>query len=187
MKKFTLIELLIVVAIIGVLLSILLPSISQARVKTLSAVCKSNMKQAHIAMVSYMTSNSLMEPFLFYDGIGDHPWEGFASRRGKISPANPAIWTEAFLNESTEGIYTCPLVTTNGTFNSTPRQQSGSSINGFWGTYIYLYGKASNSNDKWASIRKSPLSNAIKKSNSKSEDVVMFDYPIELYNAYKNK
>ncbi|MCM8533438.1 MAG: type II secretion system GspH family protein [Lentisphaeraceae bacterium] len=187
MKKFTILELLVVVAIIAVLASLLLPSISQARIKTLSAVCKSNMKQAHTAMVAYMSSNSLQEPFLFYDGVGDHPWEGFASRRGKKSPSNPAIWTEIYLEESTAEIYHCPLVTTNGSFNSTPRQQQGSSINGFCGTYIYLYGKAARNDDKWANVRKAPLQNAIQRTNSKSEDVVMFDYPLELYEAYKTR
>ncbi|MCH2208096.1 MAG: prepilin-type N-terminal cleavage/methylation domain-containing protein [Lentisphaerales bacterium] len=42
MKKFTLMELLIVIAIIGILTSILLPSLHKAREKTKSAVCKSN-------------------------------------------------------------------------------------------------------------------------------------------------
>lgn len=45
MKKFTLIELLIVIAIIGILMSILLPSLTKARDTTRRAVCKSNQAQ----------------------------------------------------------------------------------------------------------------------------------------------
>ena len=44
-KSFSLIELLVVVAILGVLMSILLPSISKAKEKTKAAVCLSNFKQ----------------------------------------------------------------------------------------------------------------------------------------------
>ena len=57
MKKFTLIELLIVVAIIGILVSILLPSLMKARKKAESAVCKSNLKQLSITLTIYSHDN----------------------------------------------------------------------------------------------------------------------------------
>ena len=52
-KKFTLIELLIVVAILGLLVSILLPSLSKARETAKLAVCISNMSQLSKAYLSY--------------------------------------------------------------------------------------------------------------------------------------
>ncbi|MCM8528437.1 MAG: prepilin-type N-terminal cleavage/methylation domain-containing protein [Lentisphaeraceae bacterium] len=51
--KFTLLELLIVVAIIGILISLLLPSLSKAREAAKTAVCLSNQKQVSIAIISY--------------------------------------------------------------------------------------------------------------------------------------
>lgn len=49
MKKFTLIELLIVIAIIGILISLLLPSLLKGREKAKQAVCLSNFKQISTA------------------------------------------------------------------------------------------------------------------------------------------
>ncbi len=52
-KKFTLLELLIVVAIIGILLSLLMPSLFKAREKTRIAVCQSNLSQIYKASLVY--------------------------------------------------------------------------------------------------------------------------------------
>ena len=57
-KKFTLIELLIVIAIIGILASILLPSLSKARESAMRAVCKSNISQNIRGMHLYANNNN---------------------------------------------------------------------------------------------------------------------------------
>lgn len=57
LKKFTLIELLIVIAIIGILFSVLLPSLGKARQKAMVAVCLSNQKQLAIAYNAYASQN----------------------------------------------------------------------------------------------------------------------------------
>lgn len=56
--NFTLIELLIVIAIIGILVSILMPSLRKAREEAYSAVCKSNLKQIYTGMQSYIIENN---------------------------------------------------------------------------------------------------------------------------------
>ena len=52
-KTFTLIELMIVVAIIGILASILLPSLQKARERSKIALCVNNLKQLNTALHTY--------------------------------------------------------------------------------------------------------------------------------------
>ncbi|MEM9346151.1 MAG: prepilin-type N-terminal cleavage/methylation domain-containing protein [Planctomycetota bacterium] len=54
---FTLIELLVVVSIIALLIAILLPALSRARISASESLCKSNLKQIVIASVSYATED----------------------------------------------------------------------------------------------------------------------------------
>ena len=58
MKKFTLIEVLIVVAIIGILASLLLPSLRKSRRTAKTAVCLSQLKQCGVANQLYLDDNS---------------------------------------------------------------------------------------------------------------------------------
>jgi prepilin-type N-terminal cleavage/methylation domain-containing protein len=53
MKRFTLIELLIVIAIIGILVSILLPSLGKARYMSRKVVCATNLKQNGVGLTLF--------------------------------------------------------------------------------------------------------------------------------------
>lgn len=56
-RAFTLVEMLLVVALIALLISMLLPSLSSARSSARTAVCMSQQKQIHSAVVTYQNSN----------------------------------------------------------------------------------------------------------------------------------
>ncbi|WDE95282.1 type II secretion system protein [Lentisphaera profundi] len=71
-KQVSLIEILVVVAIIGILASLLLPALGKARDTSRKAVCKNNLKQLSLATISYeMDFESL--PAL---GGNSAPWYG---------------------------------------------------------------------------------------------------------------
>lgn len=57
-KQFTFLELLVVIGIISILLSLLIPSLKSARDTSISAVCKSNLKQIMIAEYNYAKDNN---------------------------------------------------------------------------------------------------------------------------------
>ena len=56
-KNFTLIELLFVIAIIGILTTLLLPSISNARKAAKTAVSINNLKQIYSGSIQYVNTN----------------------------------------------------------------------------------------------------------------------------------
>jgi prepilin-type N-terminal cleavage/methylation domain-containing protein len=74
MRKFTLIELLIVIAIIGILASLLIPSIAKARERSKQAVCLSNSKQIATAFFMYYDDNNEEAPI---DDINNHDTRWF--------------------------------------------------------------------------------------------------------------
>ncbi|MCH2204260.1 MAG: hypothetical protein MK132_00090 [Lentisphaerales bacterium] len=68
-KKFTLVKLLVVTAVIGVLMTLLIPSFRDARVVIITAVSISNLKQLYTGSMLYAKSNS---NFLFKPNNNHH-------------------------------------------------------------------------------------------------------------------
>ncbi|OGV47775.1 MAG: hypothetical protein A2017_07285 [Lentisphaerae bacterium GWF2_44_16] len=91
-KKFTLIELLIVISIIAILAGMLLPALKKAREQGYSILCKSNLKQVGTAFLNYSTDfneNTMYRnaPYVeFWSGdYADRPWYELLGLLGKYS------------------------------------------------------------------------------------------------------
>ena len=100
MKKFTLIEILVVVAIIGVLASLLMPSLGKAREKAISVDCQNRLRQIHIAETMWGLDNENLimptyngkiwtgplSPYLGHEQNGHGPNIGGANKNESINP-----------------------------------------------------------------------------------------------------
>ena len=62
-RAFTLVELLVVVAIIGLLVAILVPSLSNARARSRRVVCLANQRQIGMAIYTYAENNDGFIPY----------------------------------------------------------------------------------------------------------------------------
>ncbi|MCM8535435.1 MAG: type II secretion system GspH family protein [Lentisphaeraceae bacterium] len=61
-RKFSLLELLVVIAVLGILMSFLLPSLRQAKEKAKIAVCLSNMKQLYVFTNNFRANHNSAMP-----------------------------------------------------------------------------------------------------------------------------
>jgi prepilin-type N-terminal cleavage/methylation domain-containing protein/prepilin-type processing-associated H-X9-DG protein len=93
-NAFTLIELLIVIAIIAILAGILIPALGRAKLQARGVVCSSNLRQISIANNGYAAENKDRYVRAAWDITGDnfHRWHGvrtnlnepFDSRKGPL-------------------------------------------------------------------------------------------------------
>jgi len=99
--SFTLVELLVVVAVIAVLIALLLPSLSMAKEKARQASCLGNLRQIGLGSSMYLADNNDWTWYenasggdaLLYRDASSHPlWEGWVSHgvliRGSYLPTS---------------------------------------------------------------------------------------------------
>ena len=105
-KSFSLIELLVIVAIIAVLASLLLPALGKARKKSRLALCTSNMKQMSTAIYLYLDDHEDYFPY-----SSEHNKTSWDDRLGSMKYDGRNITAEQIDNKSKltdSSIYECP-------------------------------------------------------------------------------
>lgn len=111
-KAFTLIEILVVIAIMTILAAILFPAFGRARENARRASCQSNLKQIGIAAMQYLQDND--EHYMVADHEATPPYAWF-------QPLQPYI--------KSEQVFKCPSL---GQETATPNPNTDYIINGFF-------------------------------------------------------
>ena len=111
-KGFTLIEILIVVAIIGILAAILFPVFARARESARKTSCLSNLKQISMAWLIYSQDydEKACPSYYYTDGFGEeHAWD-FDLVWGNYVDGNPESYSFGFLGPYAKNgqIHSCP-------------------------------------------------------------------------------
>lgn len=102
---FTLVELLVVVAIISLLLSILLPALDKARSVARDVICLSNMRSLGIASQMYVSEHNTLPP-----QAGDND----VKPRGPLDSKSDLVWSRELVDNAGQGLipaFTCPSQT----------------------------------------------------------------------------
>jgi prepilin-type N-terminal cleavage/methylation domain-containing protein/prepilin-type processing-associated H-X9-DG protein len=86
-QGFTLIELLVVIAIIAVLIGLLLPAVSKSREAGRFVVCRSNIRQAQLAMFTYAADYKVL-PGAYWQGPRNLDWSGRNNANYLASPSD---------------------------------------------------------------------------------------------------
>ena len=138
-RAFTLVELLVVIGIIALLISILLPSLANARRSANCVKCLSNLRQLNVALSSYMQT-SKGRVFPYYGGGTNILWQAIllphlSPRAGKmdIYSTNAVTAAQVAKMQISESVYFCPTARDglpDGTISGGPA--SGGAFNA-WG------------------------------------------------------
>ena len=134
-SAFTLIELLLVIAIISLLAAILVPVFARAREKARQTSCSSNLKQIGLGLMQYVQDFDETYPFTFYGytlGVGN-----------TYVPGAGYHWTGAIQPYiKSTAVFSCPSNTKNGGFPNSPVTATTPISYGANGYSLFSFGNA---------------------------------------------
>ena len=109
-KNFTLLELLIVIAIITILAGLLLPALKKARETTYKIACASNLKQMAVVFSNYISDQNDMLPGAY----GNPGYWGKALYNAGVFSGMHCLKFQGILTEYSPQIMSCPIALKNG-------------------------------------------------------------------------
>jgi prepilin-type N-terminal cleavage/methylation domain-containing protein len=141
-SAFTLVELLVVIAVIGVLVALLLPAVQAARESARRAQCLNNLKQMGIALANYESVWRCYPPSMFWNGAVGNNVDDYSAQTRLLVYLEQATIGSSFGGSSNEDqvlvnglpaqgmrvpVYMCPSeindvakLNSNGSLNSYP-------------------------------------------------------------------
>ncbi|EIQ00656.1 prepilin-type N-terminal cleavage/methylation domain-containing protein [Opitutaceae bacterium TAV1] len=133
-RGLTLIELLTVIAIIGILAAILIPVVGTVRAKADNASCLSRIRQTGVAIAAYMVDNKDYLPGPNFSGTRAVPWYAKGSR---AEERTLAAWLRPYVSASEltqtgkrffPEIFQCPSVNKRPDLSKSPAQSEREAI-----------------------------------------------------------
>lgn len=105
-QAFTLIELLTVIAIIGILAAIIIPTVGKVRDSAKKAQCVSNLKQIGMTIGLYLNENKNIMPFSADDTSTG--WDQYKAPLPLLTRTTANLDRTAYDNPQTNHIFNCP-------------------------------------------------------------------------------
>ncbi|MCK4947080.1 MAG: prepilin-type N-terminal cleavage/methylation domain-containing protein [Candidatus Aureabacteria bacterium] len=104
---YTLIEILVVVAIAFILIAVIIPAVNSVQKRGLQAACMSNMKQIGFALDLYVMDYDYYYPKIFAntEGGSSYKWDVFLARNGYVTGVNKNITA----GNAPGNLFICPL------------------------------------------------------------------------------
>ena len=177
-RNFTLIELLIVIAIIAILAAMLLPALNQARERARMTSCQSNLKQLAMMSINYAMDNDEMQPPMRDSNTGPwwhnallkycYPTSGYSSNKDAVFLINGGETSGGLTNkkELQKIYFSCPVAA--GT---------GRMVTPSYGRNYYLYIPGTN---QWFSAPK------LTRGNHPSRTIFYGDTTVKIYTNYNS-
>lgn len=104
-QRFTLVEMLVVIAVISILSSLLLPALGKAKDTARRITCTSNFRQLHLGISYYSDDNSNWMPPCNVNGTYVYYIDEYLKAKGKNGQV---VWVGATYFTAPGGLYFCP-------------------------------------------------------------------------------